>query len=267
MATTTNFGWDTPDDTDLVKDGAAAIRTALDGVDTSFVDLKGGTTGQVLAKNSDTDLDFVWSADAAGMTNPMTTTGDIIYSSPGSTPVRLGVGSTADVLTVAGGVPTWAAPAAGGGWTSIATGTLSGASTTVSFTSGGYYSVVVIVRGIILSTAANVNLSTGGGPNFGTNTTTSVSSSTHAATLTAGTTMAANSYLNNVFSLQYFNVQTESPNDQQKPWILTGFYQNSSSVETPVLKGGALQGGLTSIEFTPSAGTFSGGSIKVYGVK
>ena len=60
MATTTNFGWTTPDDTDLVKDGAAAIRTALGGVDTSFVDLKGGTTGQVLAKASGTDLDFTW---------------------------------------------------------------------------------------------------------------------------------------------------------------------------------------------------------------
>jgi hypothetical protein len=60
MATTTNFGWTTPDDTDLVKDGAAAIRTALGGVDTSFVDLKGGTTGQVLAKNSGSDLDFTW---------------------------------------------------------------------------------------------------------------------------------------------------------------------------------------------------------------
>jgi hypothetical protein len=60
MATTTNFGWETPDDTDLVKDGAAAIRTALGGVDTSFVDLKGGTTGQFLKKNSNTDLDFVW---------------------------------------------------------------------------------------------------------------------------------------------------------------------------------------------------------------
>ena len=60
MATTTNFGWETPDDTDLVKDGAAAIRTALGGVDTSFVDLKGGTTGQLLAKASNTDLDYTW---------------------------------------------------------------------------------------------------------------------------------------------------------------------------------------------------------------
>jgi hypothetical protein len=60
MPTTTNFGWTTPADTDLVKDGAAAIRTALGGVDTSFVDLKGGATGQVLAKASGTDLDFTW---------------------------------------------------------------------------------------------------------------------------------------------------------------------------------------------------------------
>lgn len=60
MATTTNFGWETPDDTDLVKDGAAAMRTLGNSIDTSFVDLKGGTTGQVLAKNSATDLDFIW---------------------------------------------------------------------------------------------------------------------------------------------------------------------------------------------------------------
>jgi hypothetical protein len=51
--------------------------------------------------------------DTTGMVNPMTTTGDTIYSSSGSTPARLGIGGTGDVLTVAGGVPTWAAPASG----------------------------------------------------------------------------------------------------------------------------------------------------------
>ena len=66
MATTTNFGWETPDDTDLVKDGAAAIRTALGGVDTSFVDLKGGTTGQILSKASNTDLDYSWITNDVG---------------------------------------------------------------------------------------------------------------------------------------------------------------------------------------------------------
>jgi hypothetical protein len=74
MATTTNFGWDTPDDTDLVKDGAAAIRTLGSNIDTSLVDLNGGTTGQYLQKNSGTDLDFVWAdVSAGGMTLISTT--------------------------------------------------------------------------------------------------------------------------------------------------------------------------------------------------
>ena len=116
MATTTpNFGWSVPTSSDLVKNGATAIETLGDSIDASLVDLKGGTTGQVLAKATNTDMDFTWTTSSAGMTNPMTTTGDTIYSSSGSTPARLGIGSSGQVLTVAGGVPTWATPAAGGG--------------------------------------------------------------------------------------------------------------------------------------------------------
>ena len=51
---------------------------------------------------------------SSGMTNPMTTTGDIIYSSSGSTPARLGIGTTGQVVTVASGLPSWATPAGGG---------------------------------------------------------------------------------------------------------------------------------------------------------
>ena len=67
MATTTpNFGWPVPTSTDLVKDGATAMEALGDAIDTSMVDLKGGTTGQVLSKNSNTDMDFVWVTDAGG---------------------------------------------------------------------------------------------------------------------------------------------------------------------------------------------------------
>jgi hypothetical protein len=63
MATTTpNFGWSVPTSTDLVKDGATAIETLGDSIDASLVDLKGGTSGQVLSKNSNTDMDFTWIA-------------------------------------------------------------------------------------------------------------------------------------------------------------------------------------------------------------
>jgi hypothetical protein len=67
MATTTpNFGWSVPTSTDLVKDGATAIETLGDSIDASMADLKGGTTGQILAKNSNTDMDFTWTADSSG---------------------------------------------------------------------------------------------------------------------------------------------------------------------------------------------------------
>lgn len=107
---TTNYGWVMPTSTDLVTDLPADFNVFGQAVDTSLVDLLGGTTGQVLAKASNANMDFVWSADAAGMTNPMTTTGDTIYSSSGSTPARRGIGSTGQVLTVSGGIPTWATP-------------------------------------------------------------------------------------------------------------------------------------------------------------
>ena len=58
--TTTSFGWDIPQSTDLVKDGATAIATLGQDIDTSMADLKGGTTGQVLSKTSNTDMDFTW---------------------------------------------------------------------------------------------------------------------------------------------------------------------------------------------------------------
>jgi hypothetical protein len=70
MATTTpNFGWSVPTSSDLVKNGATAIETLGDSIDASLVDLKGGTTGQVLAKASNTDMDFVWAADAGAPTS------------------------------------------------------------------------------------------------------------------------------------------------------------------------------------------------------
>jgi len=61
--TTTNFGWDIPQSTDLVKDGATAIAALGQDIDTALVDLKGGTTNQYLTKQSGTDLDFQWTTN------------------------------------------------------------------------------------------------------------------------------------------------------------------------------------------------------------
>ena len=80
MANTTNYNWETPDDTDLVKDGAAAIRTLGSSIDTTTKAL-----------------------------NPSTTLGDIEYrSATANTNTRLAIGTTGQVLSVVGGVPAWA---------------------------------------------------------------------------------------------------------------------------------------------------------------
>jgi hypothetical protein len=57
---TSNFGWQMPTATDLVTDLPADFEVFGQAVDTDFVDLLGGTTGQVLSKASGTDLDFAW---------------------------------------------------------------------------------------------------------------------------------------------------------------------------------------------------------------
>lgn len=57
---TANFNWQMPTNTDLVSQLPADFEVFGQAVDTSLADLKGGTAGQVLAKNTNTDMDFVW---------------------------------------------------------------------------------------------------------------------------------------------------------------------------------------------------------------
>jgi hypothetical protein len=100
--------------------------------------------------------------DTTGMTNPMTTTGDMVYSSSGSTPARLGIGSTGNILTVAGGVPTWAAPGGGNfSYDLINTGgtALTGASTiTVSGISGKNFLAICVDGASSVNTSSTITL-------------------------------------------------------------------------------------------------------------
>jgi hypothetical protein len=75
--------------------------------------------------------------DTTGMTNPMTTTGDIIYSSSGSTPARLGIGTAGQVLKVNSGAtaPEWGAAAGASGLTLVKTQTIETNVTSVAVTS------------------------------------------------------------------------------------------------------------------------------------
>jgi hypothetical protein len=133
--TTTNFGWDIPQSTDLVKDGATAIAALGQDIDTALVDLKGGTTGQVLAKATNTDLDFSWVTqdDANAIQNAqLTAKGALISAFSAGSPATLTVGSNDQVLTADSTTATglkWAAAAGGGDLTRITKVTVSSSAT------------------------------------------------------------------------------------------------------------------------------------------
>lgn len=139
MATSPLFGWQEPNDSDLVKDGAAAIRTLGNAIDTSMGDLLGGTTGQRLVKQSNTNMDFTWETNPDIQKATLTTTGDVLYASAASTPARLGIGSTNQVLTVSGGLPVWAATQAFPYTWSTYTPTLSQGGTVTATTNWAMY--------------------------------------------------------------------------------------------------------------------------------
>jgi hypothetical protein len=146
MATTTpNFGWPVPTSTDLVKDGATAIESLGDSIDASLLDLKGGTTGQVLSKNSNTDMDFTWTA-----IDPLVildAKGDLITATAADTPARLAVGTNGQVLTAdstAGTGLAWATPTSGS-FTSLASGSITNGLSLTSI-SGSYTDLYLVIN-------------------------------------------------------------------------------------------------------------------------
>jgi len=175
---TSNFGWQMPESTDLVTDLPADFEVFGQAVDTDFVDLLGGTTGQILSKTSATDLDFTWVAPTAGdiegvtagigisgggtsgtvtVTNSMATAidakGDLIVGTGADAFSRLAVGTNTYTLVADSAEATglkWQAPAGASGLTLVKTQTIGTGVSTVTVTdafSTTYENYIIIASG------------------------------------------------------------------------------------------------------------------------
>lgn len=284
---TTNYGFVMPTNTDLVKDLPADFDVFGQAVDTKIKDLNPettagdisyrgstanaktrlgiGTARQVLAVNAGaTAPEWVPSASST-----LTTTGDTLYASAANTLARLGIGTTGQVLTVSGGVPTWAA-AATGGMTSLATGSLSSTTTTLSSISGAYRTLQLVIVGAQISTAGSPIAFTVNGTTTGywrlraalDTATWSVPAATEASFRPDGSNLptTANSRIAILTIDEYATTGLKSFR-----------YSSSSDVAGAVAFGNqtTITAAITSIGITSVAGTnsFSAGTYTLYGVK
>ena len=209
--------------------------------------------------------------DTTGMTNPMTTTGDTIYSSSGSTPARLGIGSTGQVLTVASGLPSWATPAGGGGMTLLTTHSLSGSTSTISSISGSYKSLFgVIVGATTNGSGANWKIDPNGSTLI-TNTVTlegiSASPTSYAYTATWYLNISATKTTGaeNCWS---FTIDNYASTTNHKPVKMSGQFTTSADALASMNNGGGIRtnSAITSLDFVTLSGSWTAGTVLLYGV-
>lgn len=247
---TTNYGFVLPTSTDLVTDLPADFDVALQGVDTRLKALQPGTT-----------------------------TGDLAYSSAtANTNTRLAIGSTGQVLTVAAGVPSWATSSAGGMTQLGTTTTLSGATTTIS-------SIVPTGYNYLYIEVADITCSANNDPFFQINAVTTTTYQTYAdgvfGTSTAATSRGNRNGVflyaptivalkgtgaNNIYGITITNPNASKP----KNIFMTATYEGDVTGFCSYIlqcNANSVTSAVSSLEFKTSSGTFSGGTVKIYGVK
>jgi len=253
MATTTNYSWTTPDDTDLVKDGAAAIRTLGTAIDSTVFT----NAGNAIAKTI---------VDAKG---------DIIAATAADTVSRLAVGANGTVLTAASGESTgleWALPASGG-MTLISTTTLSGASVTLSSIPATYNNLEIIIQNFKpasngQSMQMRFNADTGvdrhynkddwaqaSGASF-SGTSVRVFAGQDSTTATGIALVTIPNYANTITRKMSFTNSFTNPASaatQIGLFYNAGLYNQTSAI--------------SSLVFFPTSGNFTSGTILLYGVK
>jgi hypothetical protein len=338
---TSNFGWVMPDPTDLVTNLPADFEVFGQAVDTSMADLKGGTTGQILSKASNTNMDFTWItndvgditavnvtapitgggtsgavtigvdagttsaagvvqlststsststvlaatpsavksaydlADAAIAKSTVTTAGDVIYRNA-TVPTRLGIGTSGQVLTVNSGAtaPEWTTISSGG-ITLISSTTMSGSATiTLSSIPQTYTNLYLVYTGAYSAGAFDnlgfrMNGDSGTNYDWGFNGSAASGGDFANAAQSTSIALGSSSSSTNVYDKASGVINIYNYAQSTVP-IVT--FSATRTTYSGTAKSGSQQAqyrqaaAITSFSIIASS-SFSGGTIKLYGVK
>jgi hypothetical protein len=199
----------------------------------------------------------------------LTTTGDTIYASAAGTPARRAIGTTGQVLTVSGGLPTWATPSSGG-YTQLATGSLSGSSISLTSISQDYKDLVLYLQNTALSTGAGLRFTF----NNNTNSYYGYTYIQNGTSTGSGSSGLPYGYLGDFPGYQdSTSVTMRIPNytyaNSRPHWFAHGGQYPSNAGPISILTFGAINNGtaVSSLQLFPSTGTFSNGTYYLFGVK
>jgi hypothetical protein len=249
MATTTNYGWTTPDDTALVKDGASAIRSLGSAIDTTVFNNAGAAIAKTIV-------------DAKG---------DIIAATAADTVSRLAVGANDTVLTADSSTATglkWASPSSGG-MTLISTTSLSGSSSiSLSSIPSTYINLHLVIIDASVATGGNWRLYV-----------TPPSGSVYAVGITGGNTPQQQNAVTNIGETTiyadtatkagyYLTISQYASSTYRKFFHLFGSHGTSQT--NGVIEGGWIDStsAISSLTITNSTPTnFDAGTALLYGVK
>jgi hypothetical protein len=247
MATSPNYSWPEPDNTDLVKNGALSIRTMGNAIDTTMATMTPKST--------------------------YTAKGSIAAATAASTPANLSVGTNGQVLTADSTAATglkWATAASGGGYTQLATGSLSGSSVSITSISGSYKKLVLQVYGFSFSSSGELRFTLNSG-----------TSAYGYTTLSSGTATGSGS---SGVAYGSFGGTVQTYNDAPSAWLEIPFYaqsgvrmqwiggiegvngSNGAPHQSMTFGGVNANGALTSLQLFPQSGTFNAGTYYLYGV-